>query len=147
MQLSRSKHWNIVTMILTDTIFQMVKLEASHPLVATTNNGVVTSGKHATGHVTDYYVILQNIVEYTLGDDKELRVVFFLCDWFDPINDIRMNNFGMVEVKHELYYLGSNLLLAHQAQHVYYLSYPHPRRRRLSRIPTAAARCKLFNFC
>jgi hypothetical protein len=34
--------------------------------------------------------------------------------------------FGMVEVKHESRYLGSNLLLAHQAQQVYYLSYPHP---------------------
>jgi hypothetical protein len=32
----------------------------------------------------------------------------------------------MVEVKHKYRYLGSNLLLAHQAQHVYYLSYPHP---------------------
>jgi hypothetical protein len=45
--------------------FLMVKLEASHPLAATTNNRVVTSGKDATGHVTDYYDILQNIVEYT----------------------------------------------------------------------------------
>jgi hypothetical protein len=31
----------------------------------------------------------------------------------------------MVEVKHELRYSGSNLLLAHLAQLVYYLSYPH----------------------
>jgi hypothetical protein len=45
--------------------FRMVKLEVSPPLVATTNNGLVTSGKDATGHVTDYYGILQNIVEYT----------------------------------------------------------------------------------
>jgi hypothetical protein len=32
----------------------------------------------------------------------------------------------MVEVKHGLHYSGSNLLLAHQAQQVYYLSYSHP---------------------
>jgi hypothetical protein len=32
----------------------------------------------------------------------------------------------MVEVKHESHYSGSNLLLAHQAQQVYYLCYPHP---------------------
>jgi hypothetical protein len=38
-------------------------LEASHPLAATTNSGVVTSGEDATDHVTDYYDILQNIVE------------------------------------------------------------------------------------
>jgi hypothetical protein len=32
----------------------------------------------------------------------------------------------VVVVKHESRYSGSNLLLAHQAQQVYYLSYPHP---------------------
>jgi hypothetical protein len=93
--------------------FRMVKLEASGPLVATTNNGVVTSGEDATGHITDYYGILQNIVEYTFGGAKELKVVFFQCDWFDPINGTRVDDFSMVEVKHELRYSGSNLLLAH----------------------------------
>jgi hypothetical protein len=52
--------------------------------------------------------------------------VFFQCDWFDPINDTRVVDFSMVEVKHKSHYLGSNFLLAHQAQQVYYLSYPHP---------------------
>jgi hypothetical protein len=36
-----------------------------------------------------------------------------------------VDDFGMVEVKHESCYIGINLLLAHQAQQVYYLSYPH----------------------
>jgi hypothetical protein len=56
---------------------------------------------------------------------KELKVVFFQCDWFDPVNGTRVDDFGMVEVKHESRYSGINLLFAHQAQHVYYLSYPH----------------------
>jgi hypothetical protein len=94
----------------------MVKLEVSRPLTATTNNGLVTSGEDATGHITDYYIILQNIVEYTFYCAKELKVVFFQCDWFDPINGTRVDEFGMVEVKHELHYLGSNLLFAHQMQ-------------------------------
>jgi hypothetical protein len=51
--------------------------------------------------------------------------VFFQCDWFDPIHDTRVDDFGMVEVKHESCYTCINLLLAHQAQQVYYLSYPH----------------------
>jgi hypothetical protein len=106
--------------------FWTVKLEASRPLTVTTNNRVVTRGEDATGHVIDYYGILQNIVEYTFGGAKELKVVFFQCDWFDPINDTRVDDFSMVEVKHESHYSGSNLLLAHQAQQVYYLSYPHP---------------------
>jgi hypothetical protein len=79
-------------------LFRTMKLEASHPLAATTNNGVVTSGEDATGHITDYYSILQNSVEYMFGGTKELKVVFFQCDWFDPINDTRVDDFGMVEV-------------------------------------------------
>jgi hypothetical protein len=106
--------------------FWTVKLEVSHPLVATTNSGVVTSSEDATDNVTDYYGILQNIVEYMFSGAKELKVVFFQCDWFDPINGTRVDDFGMVEVKRESRYLGSNLLLTHQVQQVYYLSYPHP---------------------
>jgi hypothetical protein len=86
----------------------------SHPLAATTNNRVVTSGEDITGHITNYYDILQNIIEYTFGGAKELRVVFFQCDWFDPINDTRVDDFSVVKVKHELHYSGINLLLAHQ---------------------------------
>jgi hypothetical protein len=103
-----------------------VKLEVSRPLAATTNSGVIAGGEDATGHDTDYYGILQNIVEYTFGGAKELKVVFFKCDWFDPINGTKVDEFGMVEVKHESRYSRSNLLVAHQAQQVYYLSYPHP---------------------
>jgi hypothetical protein len=75
-----------------------------------------TSGEDATGHVTDYYDIPQNIVEYTFGSAREMKVVFFKCDWFDPINGTRVDDFDMVEVKHESRYSGRNLLLAHQAQ-------------------------------
>jgi hypothetical protein len=53
-----------------------MKLEASHPLVDTTNNRLVTSGEDATGRINNYYNILQNIVEYTFISAKELKVVF-----------------------------------------------------------------------
>jgi hypothetical protein len=35
--------------------FWTLKLEASRPLVATTNNGLVTSGEDAIEQVADYY--------------------------------------------------------------------------------------------
>jgi hypothetical protein len=57
--------------------FRMAKLEESHPLVATTNSGAVTSGEDATSHFTDYFGILQNIAEYTFDDATKLKVVFF----------------------------------------------------------------------
>jgi hypothetical protein len=105
--------------------FRTVKLEVSRPLAATCNSGVVTSGEDASGVTSDYYGVLQKIIEYTFGGTKELKVVFFQCDWFDPIHDTKVDDFDMAEVKHESHYLGINLLLAHQVQQVYYLSYPH----------------------
>jgi hypothetical protein len=97
----------------------------SHPLAATTNSGVVENSEDASRLVADLYGVLQKIIEHTFGGTKELKVVFFECDWFDPVHGTRVNNFGMVEVKHESHYLGTNLLFTHQAQQVYYLSYPH----------------------
>jgi hypothetical protein len=97
----------------------------SHPLAATTNSGVVENSEDASRLVADLYGVLQKIIEHTFGGTKELKVVFFECDWFDPVHGTRVNNFGMVEVKHESHYLGTNLLFTHQAQRVYYLSYPH----------------------
>jgi hypothetical protein len=108
--------------------FRIAKLEASRPLAATTNSGVVTMAVDASGNVYDYYGVLQNIIEYTFGGAKKLRVVFFECEWFDPVSGTRVDDFGMVEVKHNSRLSGrdNNIVLAHQAQQVYYLSYPHP---------------------
>jgi hypothetical protein len=58
--------------------FRMMKLEASHPLVATTNSRVVANGEGASGIAADYYGVLQKIIEYTFSGNKELKVVFCL---------------------------------------------------------------------
>jgi hypothetical protein len=105
--------------------FRMVMLEASCPLAATTNNGVVANGKDASGLATDYYGVLQKIIEYTFGGNKDLKVMFFECDCFDPVNGTKVDDFGMMQVKHESRYSDNNLLFAHQVQQVHYLSYPH----------------------
>jgi hypothetical protein len=105
--------------------FWMAKLEASRPLAATINSGVVANGEDASELAADYYIIFQKIIEYTFSGTKELKVVFFECYWFDLVHNTRVDNFGMVEVKHESRYSGTNHLFAHQAQQVYYLSYPH----------------------
>jgi hypothetical protein len=93
--------------------FQTVKLEASRPLATTTNSGVVLNSEDASKLAADYYDVLQKIIEYTFGGNKELKVIFFKCDWFDPVNGTRVGDFGIVEVKHESHYSGNNLLFAH----------------------------------
>jgi hypothetical protein len=41
--------------------------EASRPLAATTNTGVVTRAVDADGHESKYYGIIKNIIEYSFA--------------------------------------------------------------------------------
>jgi hypothetical protein len=54
--------------------------------VATTNSGVVTRAIDAEGRETNYYVIINKILEFCFVGNKELKVVFFDCDCFDSNN-------------------------------------------------------------
>jgi hypothetical protein len=45
-------------------------LEASHPLVVTANNRVVTSVVDASGHVIDYYDVLKKLLSIHSGAPK-----------------------------------------------------------------------------
>jgi hypothetical protein len=108
--------------------FRIAKLEASRPLAATTNSGVVASAYSVDGQLDDYYGILQDITKYTFGGHKPLRLVTFDCIWFNPQAGMRVDEFRMVEVKHASRYKGNeynNIVLAHQAHQMYYLRYPH----------------------
>jgi hypothetical protein len=54
--------------------------------------------------------------------------VTFDCIWFDPRVGTRVDEFRVVEIKHTSRYKGNkynNIVLAHQVNQVYYLSYPH----------------------
>jgi hypothetical protein len=80
--------------------FRSTKFEALRPLAATTNSGVVMRAIDAEGRETNYYGIINKILEFSFAGNKELKVVFFDCDWFDNNNKTRQNQFSMVEVEH-----------------------------------------------
>jgi hypothetical protein len=63
--------------------FRSTAFEALHPLPATTNSGVVTRAIDAEGHKTNYYGIINKILEFSFAENMELKVAFFDCDWFD----------------------------------------------------------------
>jgi hypothetical protein len=64
-------------------------------------------------------------LEFSFAGDNELKVVFFVCNWFDSIHGIRHNNYGMVEIKHNAKLSSSDdFILEHQVEQVYYLKYP-----------------------
>jgi hypothetical protein len=105
--------------------FHSTGFEALHPLATTNNSGVVTRAIDAKGHETNYYGIINKILEFSFVGNKEFKVVFFECDWFDNNNGTRQNHFGMVKVKHNEWLQGyGTFVLAHQVKQVYYLPYP-----------------------
>jgi hypothetical protein len=67
-------------------------------------------------------------VELKFEGSKDLRVVFFYCDWFNNKLGYRVKHnkkLGLVEVNHKLQLSGYNpFVLAHQVEMVYYMSYP-----------------------
>jgi hypothetical protein len=79
----------------------------------------------AEGHESKYYKIIKNIIEYNFIGNKNLKTMFFDCDWFDPNQGTRENKFGMVEVKHVHRLRGCDpFVLVHQVEQVYYMPYP-----------------------
>jgi hypothetical protein len=78
------------------------------------------------GCETNYYGIINKILESCFTGNKEFKVAFFNCDWFDSNNNTQQNEFDMVEVKHNERLQGyDTFVLAHQVEQVYYLSYPY----------------------
>jgi hypothetical protein len=85
----------------------------------------VTRVINEQGQEINYYGIIQQILEFNFVRDKELKVVFFVCNWFDSIHLIRHNKYDMVEIKHNVKLpCNDDFILAHQVEQVYYLKYP-----------------------
>jgi hypothetical protein len=99
--------------------FQTAKLEASHPLAATCNSGVVTSGEDASRVTTDYYSVLQKIIEYMFGGHQKAKG----CVFFNVIGLIR----SMTPKWMILVWLRSSMNHAIQAS-IFYLHIKHNRR-------------------
>jgi hypothetical protein len=54
--------------------FHSTKFEAKNPHAATTNNGVVTTASASEGSITEYFGVIQNIVELKFEGSKGLRI-------------------------------------------------------------------------
>jgi hypothetical protein len=108
--------------------FRSTIFEDARPLAATCNTGVVVRAVDDEGRETNYYGVIKAILELTFGVHKDLRVVFFYCDWFDATRGTRVNKYGMVKITHEERVRGhDNFVLGLQYQQVYYITYPCPK--------------------
>jgi hypothetical protein len=100
--------------------FWSTSFEAARPRAATVNSGVVTRVIDEQGQEINYYRIIQQILKFSFAWDKELKLVSFVCKWFDSIHGIRHNKYGMIKIKHNAKLSGNDdFILAHQVEHVY----------------------------
>jgi hypothetical protein len=104
--------------------FWSAPFEDAHPQAATANSRVVTIAINEQGQEINCYGIIQQILEFSFAGHKELKVVFFVCNWFDSIHGIWHNKYGMVEFKHNAKLWGNDyFILAPQVEQLYYLKY------------------------
>jgi hypothetical protein len=69
--------------------FCSIGFEALHPFAATSNSGVVMRAINTEGRETNYYGIINKILDFSFVGNKELKVVLFDCDWFGNNNGTR----------------------------------------------------------
>jgi hypothetical protein len=95
-------------------------------MAATQNSGVVTRATDMEGHEACYYGKIKNIIEITFAGNKPLALVFIECKWYDP--KYCRTEFGMTQIQHEKLLQGHDTyILAHQADQVYFSTYPRER--------------------
>jgi len=94
---------------------------------ATANYGIHVEGE------TEFYGILQQILEVEYPGLLNLKCVLFKCDWYDPVigRGVRVNNLGVVDVNaNKTYSKFEPFILASQVGQVSFLSHPRERPRR-----------------
>ncbi|XP_010506881.1 PREDICTED: uncharacterized protein LOC104783418 [Camelina sativa] len=94
---------------------------------ATENYGIYVQARDS-----DFYGVLQQILEVDYPGLLNLRCVLFKCNWYDPsARSVRVNNWGVVDVNaNRSYPKFDPFIRASQAQQVSFLSYPRLRPRR-----------------
>ncbi|XP_056847467.1 uncharacterized protein LOC130498122 [Raphanus sativus] len=96
---------------------------------ATMNYGVCVKGE------TDFYGIIQEIIEVEFPGVIKLKCVLFKCDWFDPTvnRGVRYSKFGVVDVNAtRRYNKFEPYILASQADQVCFVPYPRIRQSGIS---------------
>ena len=100
---------------------------------ATMNYGVCVKGE------TDFYGILQEIIEVEFPGLVKLKCVLFKCDWFDPTvnRGVRYSKFGVVDINAtRRYNKFGPYILESQADQVCFIPYPRIRQSGISWLAT-----------
>ncbi|XP_076940317.1 uncharacterized protein LOC143609445 [Bidens hawaiensis] len=93
--------------------------------LVTNNYGVFVRGEAHIAEESDYYGLLDEVIELQYYGNGPHTVVLFNCTWFDNNRGVIVNKNKLVDVNPK-YQLRSNdpFVLASQAKQVFYTSYP-----------------------
>ncbi|XP_039118067.1 uncharacterized protein LOC120253954 isoform X2 [Dioscorea cayenensis subsp. rotundata] len=93
---------------------------------ATMNSGVCVQGTNADDSSTDFYGLLEDIVQLEYHGSRWNHVVLFECTWFDPINGTKVHPiYKLVDINRKrIYPKYDPFVLAQQAIQVNYIDYP-----------------------
>ncbi|KAL4582138.1 hypothetical protein LXL04_006679 [Taraxacum kok-saghyz] len=91
----------------------------------TSNSGVCVRGETYNAQESDYYGILEEILELEYCGNEHSIVLMFKCVWFDNNQGVVVNKNKLVDVKHKSRLQTDDpFILASQAEQVFYTSYP-----------------------
>lgn len=94
---------------------------------STMNSGVCIKGTNYSANESDYYGLLEEVVQLEYPGLPVKRTVLFKCQWFDPSNmGTRVHpDYKLVDVNHKRRFNRYEpFVLALQASQVYYSTYP-----------------------
>ncbi|KAI3520702.1 hypothetical protein L1887_10152 [Cichorium endivia] len=91
----------------------------------TNNYGVCVRGETYNAEESDYYGLVDDILEIEYYGRGHSVVVLFRCTWFDNDHGVIVNQNGLVDVKHKSRLQTNDpFCLASQAEQVFYTPYP-----------------------
>jgi hypothetical protein len=92
----------------------------------TNNSGICVKASSNSQSESDFYGMLNEVVEIEYAGSTDNRLVLFSCHWFDPVRGMKVNQqYGIVEVHHGRSYPKYDpFIFASNAVQVYYASYP-----------------------
>lgn len=92
----------------------------------THNSGVCVRGSCYDDSETDYYGLLDDVLEVEYYGVGHCVVVLFKCTWFDSPGGVRVDpKHGLIDIKYKSRLRGDDYyVLASQAEQVYYTPYP-----------------------
>ena len=92
----------------------------------THNSGVCVRGTCYNEPESDYYGLLDEVVEVEYQGIGRCIVVLFKCTWFDPIGGVKVvTKHNLVDINYKSRLSNDDpFVLASQAEQVYYVPYP-----------------------